>query len=324
MNGLDLFSGIGGLTIALSEWVNPIAYCENDRYAQSVLLSRMSEGLLPVAPIWDDVTTLNASMLPTEIEIIYGGFPCQDISVAGLGKGLEGKRSGLFFEIMRLAKEIKPAFIFLENVPAIRTRGLETVVGELSGAGYDCRWGMLSAYDVGAPHKRERWFLLAYSGSERRQQIPGGSYGHESKNERWTKKKTDQPKRNGEGDRNGFVAYSKSNGDRRNAGGIFGQDGQVERPQDEYEKENLNPGSSRKDVPHTNSERLEIRELRDTRQQPPTFRGDWWGVESSVCRVAVGLPNRVDRIKCLGNAVVPMQAREAFRRLSGVKLEAVK
>jgi len=236
MNGLDLFSGIGGLTIALSEWVNPIAYCENDRYAQSVLLSRMSEGLLPVAPIWDDVTTLNASMLPTEIEIIYGGFPCQDISVAGLGKGLEGKRSGLFFEIMRLAKEIKPAFIFLENVPAIRTRGLETVVGELSGAGYDCRWGMLSAYDVGAPHKRERWFLLA----------------------------------------------------------------------------------------HTNSERLEIRELRDTRQQPPTFRGDWWGVESSVCRVAVGLPNRVDRIKCLGNAVVPMQAREAFRRLSGVKLEAVK
>jgi len=86
MNGLDLFSGIGGLTIALSEWVNPIAYCENDRYAQSVLLSRMSEGLLPVAPIWDDVTTLNASMLPTElrkggeegstsVDIIYGGFP---------------------------------------------------------------------------------------------------------------------------------------------------------------------------------------------------------------------------------------------------------
>jgi len=180
---------------------------------------------------------------------------------------------------MRLAKEIKPAFIFLENVPAIRTRGLETVVGELSTAGYDCRWGMLSAYDMGAPHKRERWFLLA---------------------------------------------YSKGNGDRRNTGGIFSQDGQVERPQDEYKKENLKLGSSRKDVPHPNSERLEIRELRDTRQQPPTVRGDWWGVKSNVCRVAVGLPNRVDRIKCLGNAVVPMQAREAFMRLSGVKLEAVK
>ena len=162
--GLDLFSGIGGLSLALSPWVKPIAYCEKDRYAQSVLLSRMQHNEISTAPIWDDITTLLPSMLPRHgIDIIYGGFPCQDISVAGNGKGLEGERSGLFFEIMRLAKEIKPQFIFLENVPAIRTRGLGTVIQEFTSAGYDCRWGCLSAYDVGAPHFRERWFLLAFN-----------------------------------------------------------------------------------------------------------------------------------------------------------------
>lgn len=86
---------------------------------------------------------------------------CQDLSVAGRGEGLAGKRSGLFYEIVRLAKEIKPKFLFLENVPAIRTRGLGTVLEELTKAGYDSRWCMLSASEVGAPHKRERWFLLA-------------------------------------------------------------------------------------------------------------------------------------------------------------------
>lgn len=116
INGLDLFSGIGGITIGLSEWVRPVAYCEIDPYCQSVLISRMLEGTLPTAPIWDDVKTLQGADLP-EIDIICGGFPCQDISVAGHGKGLEGERSGLFFEIVRLAKEVKPTFLFLENVP---------------------------------------------------------------------------------------------------------------------------------------------------------------------------------------------------------------
>lgn len=160
MNGLDLFSGIAGLSLALDPWVKTVAYCERDAYAQSVLLSRMAEGSLPLAPIWDDVQTLTGSMLPP-IDIIFGGFPCQDISAAGRGAGLAGERSGLFFEIMRLVDELKPSFVFLENVPAIRTRGLHTVIEELSGRGYVCRWTCLSAQEVGANHKRERWFLLA-------------------------------------------------------------------------------------------------------------------------------------------------------------------
>src|ERR1700685_2909567 len=105
MRGLDLFSGIGGLTKALEGYVTPIAYCENDRYAQAVLLQRMSTGDLPSAPIWDDIRTLSGYKLPRRPHIIYGGFPCQDISVAGRREGLAGKRSGLFFQILRLAAE---------------------------------------------------------------------------------------------------------------------------------------------------------------------------------------------------------------------------
>lgn len=161
LNGLDLFSGIGGNTLALREWVKTVAYCDFERHSQSVLLSRMRSGDIEPAPIWDDVRTLTKEQFDVPIDIIVGGFPCQDISVAGKGAGIEnGERSGLFFEIMRLVRELNPTFVFLENVPAIRTRGLDIVLQELTEAGYDCRWTMLSASSVGANHQRERWFML--------------------------------------------------------------------------------------------------------------------------------------------------------------------
>jgi len=107
MNGISLFSGIGGIDVALSPWVRTVFYCEIDPYCQSVLLQRMQEGHLSKAPIWTDIRTFpiraNCDMLP--IDIIFGGFPCQDISVAGLGNGLAGERSGLFYEIMRQQEE---------------------------------------------------------------------------------------------------------------------------------------------------------------------------------------------------------------------------
>lgn len=165
MYGLDLFSGIGGITKALEGYVTPIAYCENDRYAQAVLLSRMVARELPNAPIYDDVKTLKGANLH-HVDIIYGGFPCQDISVAGKQKGLEGKRSGLFSEICRLAVETEAEWVFLENVPNIRSKGLGRVLKHLDKCGYDCRWGVLSASDVGSPQNRERWFLLAHSRKE--------------------------------------------------------------------------------------------------------------------------------------------------------------
>lgn len=164
LSGLDLFTGIGGLSLALAPWVRTAAYCEQNPYCQGVLLSRMREGSLDLAPIWDDIRTLNGNDLRRNlgIDIIFGGFPCQDLSVAGNGKGLAGERSGLFFEVERLARAIRPRFIFLENVPAIRGRGADVVAARLACLGYDARWDCLSAYDVGAPHQRERWFMLAF------------------------------------------------------------------------------------------------------------------------------------------------------------------
>ena len=165
VNGLDLFSGIGGISLALEQWVRPVAYCENDQYAQGVLISRMADGSLPRAPIWDDVRTLRAEHLPAGIDIIYGGFPCQDISVAGSRIGITGERSGLVREVWRLVDEIRPRFVFLENVPAIVTNGFDSILAALAERGFDARWLYLAAEDVGAWHPRERWWCLAYSGS---------------------------------------------------------------------------------------------------------------------------------------------------------------
>lgn len=149
--------------MALSHWVRTVAMCEIDPYCQAVLLSRMADGQLHNAPIWDDIKTLKGSDFTGAIDIIFAGFPCQDISIARNGAGLAGERSGLFFEIVRLSKEIKPKFIFIENVPAITHRGGLQVVNEIAQMGYDCRWCVISAASVGAMHRRERWFLLANS-----------------------------------------------------------------------------------------------------------------------------------------------------------------
>jgi DNA (cytosine-5)-methyltransferase 1 len=184
LNGLDLFSGIGGLTVALMPYVRPLCYCEHDKFAQSVLLSRMSSAQIPVGPIWDDVRTLSRINLDVPIDIVYGGFPCQDISTMGTGKGLEGERSGLFFEIVRLVRELRPRFVFLENVPAIVVRGLDRVLLEFIALGYDSRWTIVSAAEVGAVHIRERWFLLAHANGERLRKECGSETGQYPKREK--------------------------------------------------------------------------------------------------------------------------------------------
>ena len=252
MHGLDLFSGYGGITLALSKWVIPIAYCEIDRYARGILLSRMSEYKLPKAPIWDDINTFPSKDFKNKVDIIYGGFPCQDISLAGNGKGLEGERSGLFFRLCKVVEEIEPSFIFLENVPAIRTRGLYRITETLTNMGYDCRWTCVSAAEVGAPHLRKRWFLLAYSCSNR--------------------KKWDEP----ENRERSWLIQNSSN--------------------------------VRNEIASGN-------EQQRIQQSIPTSKT--WKTKSSVGRVVDGCSNRVDRIKALGNGVVPLQAKKAFEKLIG-------
>jgi DNA (cytosine-5)-methyltransferase 1 len=163
LNGLDLFTGIGGISHALRDYIRPLAYCEIDPYCQAVILNRQLDGLLPKAPIWDDINTLCIRPNGGCIDIIYGGFPCQDISTLGLRKGLDGERSGLIEEVFRILRETEALFLFLENVPAITRNGGTYITEFLTKMGYDCRWCVISAKSIGALHKRERWFLLAHA-----------------------------------------------------------------------------------------------------------------------------------------------------------------
>lgn len=297
VNGLDLFSGIGGISIALSPWVETVAYCEQDKYAQSVLLSRIAEGKLHRAPIWDDVQTLTGEMLPP-IDIIFGGFPCQDLSVAGAGKGLAGERSGLFYEIIRLVRETRPSFVFLENVPAIRTRGLAEVTQVFTEVGYDCRWTSISASSIGAPHIRERWFLLSHANSDRSKQGISLQTRHQGKG-----------LFSGGDGQNGLMAHSECAGLER-----F-----VSKAGESKESE---LGFSGSHVGNSTSKRV-LRNKRVSDKTSWSGHGDvagdpsWWDSEPAVGRVAHGVHNRVDRIKCLGNSVVPAQVREAFETLIG-------
>jgi len=305
MRGLDLFSGIGGITKALEGYVRPVAYCENDRYAQAVLLSRMADGSIPIAPIWDDVRTLKAEDIGCPIEIIYGGFPCQDISIAGRGEGLEGKRSGLFFEIVRLVSEIRPRFVFLENVPAIRFRGGNIVVGELARLGYDARWANLSAADVGANHERERWWLLAHSASVECE--PGTKEQRAVRQVHEDGAERDNTCRSSE--TLADTASSRYREGQSKASGPL----RIEtwRPQPER------LGSH---VANATSNGLEAGRSPSRIQPAGSSSSSWWELEPNVGRVAHGIPFRVDRLKGLGNAVVPAQAREAFERLMGLKM----
>ena len=160
---LDLFSGIGGLKVA-QEMVGGFEttqFVENDPYCQKVLKKHW-----PHIPIHDDIRTFTAE--PFQFDAVCGGFPCQDISTAGRGKGItEESRSGLFYELMRVVRMVRPRYVILENVAAILNNGLDIVLGELSEAGYDAEWAVISASSLGACRQSSRWWLVAYPNSNR-------------------------------------------------------------------------------------------------------------------------------------------------------------
>ena len=126
-------------------------------------MARQDDGSLRPFPIWDDVRTFDGKPWAGRVDVISGGFPCQDISVAGKGAGITGERSGLWGEFARIIGEVRPRFVFVENSPALVARGLGTVLGDLATLGFDARWGVLGAVHAGAPHKRERIWIVANS-----------------------------------------------------------------------------------------------------------------------------------------------------------------
>ena len=162
MRELALFAGAGGGILGglLLGW-RTVCAVEINPYCRQVLLHRQRDGLLPPFPIWDDVTTFDGKPWRGHIDVISGGFPCQDISSAGTRKGLAGERSGLWSEFARIIGEVRPAFAFVENSPMLTVRGLGVVLGDLAALGYHARWGVLGAHDVGAPHRRDRIWIVA-------------------------------------------------------------------------------------------------------------------------------------------------------------------
>jgi len=259
-NVLDLFAGIGGFSLGLERTggFRTAAFCEIDKKAQLVLRKHW-----PNTPIFDDVTTLTKGLLDERgisIDVITGGFPCQDLSTAGRGAGLEGERSGLWFQLHRLIKEIQPRYAIIENVSALRSRGLDVVLRGLAEIGYDAEWHCVPASAVGAPHRRDRIWIVAYPDSTRELQ----SQGFEQK----------QRGRFGDSSRKVFMA---------NASGI-GLSGQGQSVEPKHP------------TPLVNGQAIESLYGRVA---------GIWATEPDVGRVANGVPNRVDRLKQLGNAVVP-------------------
>ncbi|MBU9247798.1 DNA cytosine methyltransferase [Burkholderia multivorans] len=169
MNELALFAGAGGGILAgkLLGW-RTVCAVERDAYAACILAERQNDGILEPFPIWSDVTSFDGHPWRGIIDVVSGGFPCQDISGAGKGAGIKGARSGLWMEMARIVREVQPRYVFVENSPMLTSRGLGVVLGDMAEMGFDARWGVLGAHHTGAYHERERIWILAYRPSERR------------------------------------------------------------------------------------------------------------------------------------------------------------
>jgi DNA (cytosine-5)-methyltransferase 1 len=183
VNELALFAGVGGGILGghLLGW-RTVCAVEWEPYPASVLCARQNEGFLPSFPIWDDVRTFDGRPWRGIVDVVSGGFPCQDISAAGKGAGIDGERSGMWTEMARIIREVRPRFVFVENSPMLTSRGLDRVLGDLASLGFNAEWGVLGAADVGAPHQRDRIWIVAYSNSLRKLQ----SEGDEQKQRGWT------------------------------------------------------------------------------------------------------------------------------------------
>ncbi|MCK5023322.1 MAG: DNA (cytosine-5-)-methyltransferase [Candidatus Aenigmarchaeota archaeon] len=281
LNGLGLFAGVGGIELGLerSGASRPVCFVEKNKYCQDVLSKRF-----PEVPIWDDVKTFDGKYWKGKIDIISGGFPCQDISGSGKGEGIkEGTRSGLWFQYKRIIGEIQPLFALIENVRDITIRGLNIVLADLASIGYSSEWFVLSASDMGAPHLRKRCFILAYPSLMR--------------SGRWNSEKRGIQRRNLEQEKQ--TRGSVWNKVKRCCGLC------AEELSDSHE---INDDGCR----HGASK------VRGGESFPSILSGSEskirWTVEPGVGRVADGVPSRVDRLKCLGNAVVP-QCAEYIGRL---------
>lgn len=337
MRELALFAGAGGGILGghLLGW-RCVCAVEIDDYARRVLLARQRDGMLPHFPIWDDVTTFDGGPWRGRVDVVSGGFPCQDISAAGKGAGLGGSRSGLWSEFARIIGEVQPRHVFVENSPVLTSRGLGVVLGDLATLGYDARWGVIGACDVGAPHKRERIWIVADTVRDGAEKGLGKACG-----------KAGTPEERGRGwERAQLGNGGRGQGDVADAGcGRCGGAGEWEgeqpgRAEVECAGEAVAyadggcgdvVGAGRDSVVPGGEAVSDAEQdgCGQVGQAEPSGAGGegaagsfmpsvgcWWESEPGVGRVAHGVASRVDRLRCLGNGQVPAVAASAWRQLT--------
>ena len=284
---------------------------EIEPYCRKVLLQRQRDGILPKFPIWDDVRTFDGKPWRGKIDIICGGFPCQDISCAGKGAGIDGERSELWSEFARIISEVRPRYAFVENSPMLAVRGLGRVLGDLSEIGYDARWCVMGADDVGAPHVRKRMWVLAharYGCGERNLRIKGERLCEQDAETFRTQ------------DSNSIVRPSEISNAVADADTLrkLQSQGIVEKFRGRIShgcKNMVDAEMPRQPSGLNGQAQIQFGRscawwLRDPADQDGAF-------ESQLGRVADGVANRVDRLKAIGNGQVPLVAATAFRLLKG-------
>jgi len=315
-----------------------IGAVEFAEYPRKVLLARQRDGFLPKFPIWDDVSTFRIDneecreyieLLRSKADelCISGGFPCQDISTAGKGAGLDGKRSGLWFEMWRIICELRPRWVFIENVAALTYRGGERVLHDLAEAGYDAEWQIISARDVGARHLRKRMWIIAYRkeiSDTLCRELEGHNRNTKRKNRNTTRRKhnsksfvqrRDTKLSNTNSDQHNGRTIRK--GGKKSIRGIYS----TKEKQTTYDLWGKTSGCSNVST-QTTSKRgtkqdIERQDNRDGKFRIQTFK--ILKNEPRLDRVAYGLSQKVDRyndrVKGLGNAVVPQIPYQLGKRI---------
>lgn len=319
IRGLALCAGIGGIELGLhrvfGNSYRTVCYVEREAFAAAVLVARMADSSLDEAPIWDDLTTFDGYPWRGKVDLLSAGYPCQPFSHAGRRKGTDDPRH-LWPHIARVIRECGPGLVFLENVPGHLSLGFEEVVQELEGLDYEVAACLTRASDAGSPHRRERLFVLARSIGERGTRW-GRTFELVSK-ERNPESDSQERKRSG-----GAFDYSVSPLGHP-ASFTEREPNDKERP-DTRERTWLDVSGTIGGMGYPHFSGLQGRSLSGCERRgewlawPPGPDGDWSDIpvesQPSLCRVAHGIPFRVDRLQALGNAVVPAQAEFAFRHL---------
>jgi len=348
LNGLALCAGGGGLEIGIGLLLGngdgslddhrTVCYVEGEAYAASVLVSKMETGQLHPAPIWSDLRTFNGRVWHQKVDLISAGFPCQPFSVAGSNLGTEDPRH-LWPHVARIISEVRPSVIILENVPGVLVHAGAIVAGDLAEMGYDSSWGLVRAADAGAHHRRERWFCTAIRSDS---YITRGRSGEGS----------EQPTGHLPGPPVADICSSLSNANgppceegepRRGSTGIPEEGGGI--PIKDGRDDRDEPGRCGQALPHTDGKSKPNKSQHDPKDpglprnvadsrcitsQSQASRGfstesflacarryreagtKSWPSESGLGRVVDGVAHWMDRLRLLGNGVVPQQAALAI------------